>query len=214
MTDTRTPEQRRRIMTAVRNADTGPELQLRRALHAAGVRGWRCHYKRAHGKPDLAWPSLRVAVFVDGAFWHGHPSRHKIGRSGPYWDEKIARNVERDRQTDAALQRDGWIVVRAWDFEIARELPAVVERVKRALRHRHSPATSNPSFGRNLRDLRQRANLSQRQLADACGSYRSSIGAYERDERRPGPATIAALAQALAIPPETLVCQLPPRASS
>jgi DNA mismatch endonuclease (patch repair protein) len=213
MTDTRTPEQRRRIMTAVRNADTGPELQLRRALHAAGVRGWRCHYKRAHGKPDIAWPSLRVAVFVDGAFWHGHPSRHKIGRSGSYWDEKIARNVERDRQTDAALQKDGWIVVRAWDFEIARELPLVVERVKRALRDRHSPTTSHPSFGRNLRDARQRANLSQQQLADACGSYRSSIGAYERDERRPGPATIAALTQALAIPPETLAGQLPARVS-
>lgn len=211
MTDTRTREQRRQIMAAVRSADTGPELQLRRALYAAGVRGWRCHYKRVRGKPDLAWPSLRIAVFVDGAFWHGHPSRHKIGRSGSYWDEKIARNVERDREIDAALRDDGWTVVRAWDFEIARELATVVERVKRALSDRSSPATRGKagiaeyrSFGRNLRDARQRANLSQQQLADACGSHRSSIGAYERNERQPSLKTVAALARALAIPSETL----------
>jgi DNA mismatch endonuclease (patch repair protein) len=136
MTDTRTPEQRKRIMAAVRGKNTSPEMTLRRALYAAGVRGWRCHYRRAAGTPDLAWPSLRVAVFVDGAFWHGHPSRHRPGRSGIYWDEKIARNVERDREVDAALQAAGWRVVRAWDFEIRRDLPTVVERITDALRER------------------------------------------------------------------------------
>src|SRR5688572_28401692 len=90
--DTRTAEQRSRIMAAVGSKNTGPELELRRALYAAGVRGWRCHYRRAPGTPDLAWPRRRVAVFVDGAFWHGHPSRHKPGRSGRYWDNKIERN--------------------------------------------------------------------------------------------------------------------------
>lgn len=123
-------------MAAVRSTDTAPELQLRRALYAAGIRGWRCHYRRAPGKPDLAWPSLLVAVFVDGAFWHGHPSRHKPGRSGPYWDAKIARNVLRDRNTDAALEAAGWTVVRAWDFEVRRDLASVVERVTHALRDR------------------------------------------------------------------------------
>lgn len=138
MVDTRTPEQRRRIMAAVRSADTAPEIRLRRALYAAGVRGWRCHYKGATGKPDLAWPALRVAVFVDGAFWHGHISRHKPGRSGAYWDEKIARNVERDRQVDGALEDGGWTVLRIWDFEVARDLPTVVERVCGILRKRAS----------------------------------------------------------------------------
>lgn len=133
MTDTRTPEQRHRIMTAVRSADTSPEMRLRRALFAAGIRGWRCHYKRAQGKPDLAWPALRVAVFVDGAFWHGHPSRYKAGRSGPYWDSKIARNIKRDREVVRGLEADGWLVVRAWDFEIRRDLSAVVTRVLEAL---------------------------------------------------------------------------------
>ena len=120
-------------MAAVRSTDTTPEVQLRRALFAAGIRGWRCHYKRAPGKPDLAWSSLRVAVFVDGAFWHGHPSRHKPGRSGAYWDKKIARNVERDRRVDAELRADAWTVVRIWDFEVHRGLPEVIDRVRHAL---------------------------------------------------------------------------------
>jgi DNA mismatch endonuclease, patch repair protein len=123
-------------MAAVRSTDTRPELQLRRALFAAGVRGWRCPYRGAAGKPDLAWPSLRVAVFVDGAFWHGHPSRHKPGRSGEYWDQKIARNVARDRANDRALRNAGWIVLRVWDFEVARELDGVLGRVSAALQQR------------------------------------------------------------------------------
>lgn len=141
MTDTRTPEQRRRIMAAVRSGDTTPELRLRKALYATGVRGWRCHYRRAPGKPDLAWPARRVAVFVDGAFWHGHPSRHRPGRSGDYWDKKIARNVERDRQVDRELEGLGWVVVRIWDFEIQRDLEAVVERVAALVESRRVPAT-------------------------------------------------------------------------
>lgn len=136
MADTRTPEQRKRIMAAIRSKDTGPELRLRRALFGAGVRGWRCHYCRAPGNPDLAWPGLRVAVFVDGAFWHGHPSRHKPGRSGAYWDSKIARNIARDRAADAALTGAGWTVVRVWDFEVRRDLPAALSRVIAALRSR------------------------------------------------------------------------------
>jgi DNA mismatch endonuclease, patch repair protein len=116
-------------MATVKSRDTSPEVALRKALYAAGVRGWRCHYKRAPGSPDLAWPKRRVAVFVDGAFWHGHPSRHKPGRSGAYWDEKIAANVERDRRVDWALGALGWRVLRLWDFEVKRELASCVERV-------------------------------------------------------------------------------------
>src|SRR4051794_31987230 len=133
MTDTRSPEERRQIMSAVRQRDTEPELALRRALHARGVRGWRCNYRRAPGRPDIAWPALRGAGFIDGAFWHGHPSRHRPGRSGRYWDDKIAGNVLRDRRVDAELTRQGWKVVRVWDFEVRRNLETVVERVAAVL---------------------------------------------------------------------------------
>jgi DNA mismatch endonuclease, patch repair protein len=120
-------------MAAVRGKNTGPEVALRRALFAAGLRGWRCHYKSVPGTPDIAWPRRRIAVFVDGGFWHGHPSRHRPGRSGVYWDEKIARNVERDRQVDAALLALGWDVLRLWDFEVQKDMSSAVARVARLL---------------------------------------------------------------------------------
>lgn len=133
MTDTRTPAQRRRIMAAVRSRNTGPELALRRALYAAGLRGWRCHRRDLPGSPDLVFGRAKVAVFVDGAFWHGHPSRHKPGRSGRYWDEKIEQNVARDRRVDEELRRSGWTVLRIWDFEVTRELARTVARIAEAL---------------------------------------------------------------------------------
>lgn len=136
MTDTRTPEQRKRIMAAVKSRNTGPEVELRKALYGRGLRGWRCNYKRASGRPDIAWPARRVAVFVDGAFWHGHPSRHKPGRSGEYWDRKIEQNVARDRRVDRELRDSGWEVLRIWDFEIRKDLKGVVARVVNALEGR------------------------------------------------------------------------------
>jgi DNA mismatch endonuclease (patch repair protein) len=146
MADTRTPEQRRRIMAAVRRRDTAPEIALRRSLHAAGVRGWRCDYRRAPGRPDIAWPALRVAVFVDGAFWHGHPSRHRPGRSGPYWDAKIAANVERDRRVDAALNASGWTALRVWDFEVRRNQADAVTRIVAALQAATETLSSKPAW--------------------------------------------------------------------
>jgi DNA mismatch endonuclease (patch repair protein) len=70
---------------------------------------------------------------VDGAFWHGHPSRHRPGRSGKYWDEKIANNMGRDRRVDAELRDAGWAVLRVWDFEVGRDLEGVVARVRELL---------------------------------------------------------------------------------
>jgi DNA mismatch endonuclease, patch repair protein len=129
----RTSEDRRRAMARVRAKNTGPELVLRRALHAAGVRGWRCHYARAPGSPDLAWPARRLAVFVDGAFWHGHPSRASSGRDSPYWRQKVARNMQRDAQVNDDLAEAGWRVLRLWDFEVTRDTRAAVRRVQEAL---------------------------------------------------------------------------------
>jgi DNA mismatch endonuclease (patch repair protein) len=120
-------------MAAVKGKNTSPEVALRRALYAAGVRGWRCHYKRAPGRPDIAWPGRKVAVFVDGAFWHGHPWRYKAGRSAGDWDDRIARNIERDREDDLALVARGWRVLRLWDLEIKRDLANSVEKVATVL---------------------------------------------------------------------------------
>lgn len=119
-------------MAAVRSKDTKPELALRRALWARGVRGWRCHPKRVPGKPDLAFIGRRIAVFVDGAFWHGHPDFY-WGQSGKFWDEKIARNQARDAKVNRDLTDAGWVVLRFWDFEVSKDVAACVDRVASTL---------------------------------------------------------------------------------
>lgn len=75
----------------------------------------------------------RLAVFVDGAFWHGHPDKYWKGRSGPYWDAKIGRNMERDQLVNRELTAAGWRVLRLWDFEIERDPLAAAQRVRSAL---------------------------------------------------------------------------------
>lgn len=129
-----TPEQRSHTMSRVRGRDTQPELALRRALWSAGVRGWRCHPKSVRGRPDLAFIGRRIAVFVDGAFWHGHPDYY-WGQSGKFWDDKIDRNRARDREVNRDLERAGWTVIRFWDFEVKTDVDAcvaaVVERLSR-----------------------------------------------------------------------------------
>jgi DNA mismatch endonuclease (patch repair protein) len=136
MADKLTPETRRALMARVKTRDTAPEVALRRALWAAGIRGWRLHPKRVVGKPDFAWMGRQVAVFVDGAFWHGHPDYY-WGQSGPFWDEKIARNRARDERVNAELAASGWRVVRIWDFEVERSLSECVARIAKALQNSH-----------------------------------------------------------------------------
>jgi len=119
-------------MSRVRTRDTAPELELRRALWAAGVRGWRLHPRRVFGRPDLAWLGRRVAVFVDGAFWHGHPDYYR-GQSGKFWDEKIERNRKRDERVTGELVDDGWTVLRFWDFEVERQPARCVASVRATL---------------------------------------------------------------------------------
>jgi DNA mismatch endonuclease (patch repair protein) len=79
-------------------------------------------------------------VFVDGRFWHGHPDYFTPGKSGAYWDAKIARTQERDRLADTLLVEAGWQVLRFWDFEVEQDVAACAERVERAVRGARSVA--------------------------------------------------------------------------
>jgi DNA mismatch endonuclease, patch repair protein len=121
-------------MSRIRGVNTKPELALRRALWAAGARGWRCNWKGPGGQIDIAFTRWRVAVFVDGLFWHGHPSKWQPGRWNGYWDEKIKRNIARDEQQNAALAEAGWIVIRAWELDVEQDPSAVVGRIREALK--------------------------------------------------------------------------------
>jgi len=131
-------------MARIRSRDTKPELALRRALYAGGVRGWRCHARTLPGKPDLVFTRWKVAVFVDGCFWHGHPDFFTPGKSGAYWDAKIARTKERDREANEALQLARWRVIRLWDFEIQEDLARCVSRIEALLSAAGRPSSPAP----------------------------------------------------------------------
>jgi len=125
---------RSRIMSRVRGRNTELERRFRRQLWAAGLRGYRCHRRDIFGVPDLSWPNLRVAVFIDSAWWHGHPSRWTPGRLPGKWDEKIRGNQARDATVAEHLADEGWRVVRVWDFEFERDPAEAVMRVADAVR--------------------------------------------------------------------------------
>lgn len=134
--DVFTRQKRSWLMARVRNTGTAPELELGRVLRRIGLRGWRSQLRTACGRPDIAFPVERVAVYVDGAFWHGHPSKFRFGKSGAFWDAKVGRNIARDRQERARLRRDGWSVLRVWDFEALRAPERAAERIRRKVQIR------------------------------------------------------------------------------
>lgn len=131
MSDVFSAQKRSAVMRAVRGRDTGPELRVRRALHAAGFR-FRLQRADLPGRPDLVLPRHRLAVFVHGCFWHGHDCPR--GRRAPktnaaYWQAKIARNRARDAAAQAALTAAGWTPVIIWECALDR----AVEQVRAAI---------------------------------------------------------------------------------
>lgn len=109
-------------MRGNRKTDTKPEVALRSALHRAGLRFRKDYSVRVDdGRPiriDIAFPMAKLAVFVDGCFWHRCPEHGNEPKvNSDYWGPKLDRNVERDRETDQRLQNAGWWVVRIWEHE-------------------------------------------------------------------------------------------------
>ena len=128
----------RKSMRANRSKDTQPELRLRKALWASGLRGYRKNVKSLPGKPDVAFTRRKVAVFVHGCFWHGCPvceSRKNLhpARNAEFWIEKVRRNRERDGESAAALTEAGWRVLVFWEHEVREDLAGVVAAVGRVL---------------------------------------------------------------------------------
>jgi DNA mismatch endonuclease (patch repair protein) len=119
--ETPTTPGRSRNMQAIRRTNTKPEVELRSALHRIGYRFRKdlsIHTSTRRVRPDIVFTARKVAVFVDGCFWHCCPQhgRQPTVNSG-YWSPKLQRNVERDRLADAALQDDGWTVIRIWEHQ-------------------------------------------------------------------------------------------------
>ncbi|MGP3971366.1 very short patch repair endonuclease [Streptomyces sp. 6N223] len=116
---------RSRNMAAIKRRDTRPERAIRSLLHAAGRRyrvDVRLDLEGAKPRPDIVFTRARVAVFVDGCFWHCCPEHgRQPGVNGGYWGPKLERNIARDRAADGALSAAGWAVVRVWEHEAPEE---------------------------------------------------------------------------------------------
>ena len=122
-------------MARVRSAETGPELALRKEIWASGGR-YRLH-PPLPGTPDFVFTRVKLAVFVDGCFWHGCPQHYRAPRTNAdFWRAKVARNEERDRGVDCELSASGWRVLRVWEHEIRLDTPAVARRVLDAAQRR------------------------------------------------------------------------------
>lgn len=131
---TETTEDRSRIMRAVKDRDTGPEMTVRRLVHGMGYR-YRLHRKDLPGKPDLVFRTRRKTIFVHGCFWHGHDCARgartpKTNRA--YWEAKIARNGLRDSKHLKALELDGWRVLILWECEL-KDRARLTRRLRRFL---------------------------------------------------------------------------------
>lgn len=130
----RTTVERSRLMSKVRGrGNKSTELRLAELLRAGGVSGWRRHYG-IEGTPDFAFRDRRIAVFVDGCFWHGCPRCHSTPkRNATYWDAKVIGNRARDRRVTRTLRSMGWTVIRLWECILLRTPSAAIRRISRAL---------------------------------------------------------------------------------
>lgn len=130
--DTLTPEQRSYCMSRIKGKDTGLEKLVRAEIHRRGLR-FKKHVKDLPGKPDIVFLEARVAVFIDGDFWHGY--RFPLWKDGvpDFWKNKIGKNRERDRRNFRKLRSLGWRVIRLWQHAIERDLDGCVDRIQSAL---------------------------------------------------------------------------------
>lgn len=129
-----TPEISRR-MGRVHLKKGKAETALAKALWRAGYR-YRLNYRKLPGSPDIALTKYKVAVFVDGEFWHGQDwerRRERLRSNRAYWIEKIEENMARDRRNDRLLAAEGWLVVHFWEKEVKKDLDACVEEVRAAV---------------------------------------------------------------------------------
>lgn len=130
--DDMTREQRHKNMSHIRAKDTKPEVLLRKALWKRGIR-YRKNYIALPGKPDIALTRYKIAIFVDGDFWHarGHQDSpgEQVASNKEYWQKKLRNNVERDKAVNDVLTEDGWLVLRFWSSDVMKHLDDCINQI-------------------------------------------------------------------------------------
>lgn len=124
-----------RVMSSIGAKNTKPELTLRKALWKMGLRGYRIHWKKAPGKPDIAFPGRKVAIFVNGCYWHRCPAcKPELPKSNTtFWKLKFEQNVIRDQKKTKDLRNLGWKVLTFWECELKRNGLKCATKVKSSL---------------------------------------------------------------------------------
>lgn len=136
--DKLTPEQRKKCMRANKSTGTKPELVLAKAMWALGLR-YRKNCGSIFGKPDFSFKKYKVAVFVDGEFWHGKDWEQKkaeIKGNREFWIAKIERNIKRDIEVTGRLKAEGWMVLRFWSNDVVKDTTSCAEKVKEIIQAR------------------------------------------------------------------------------
>ena len=137
MVDNLTPEKRTKIMRSIISDSTKPELVLRKYLFSKGYR-YRKNYKKLPGRPDIVFVSKKIAIFVNGCFWHQHENckiANKPRSNTAFWDEKFKKNLERDKRNQQELKDMGWNPIVIWECEIldinrnSKDLNPIVNRL-------------------------------------------------------------------------------------
>ncbi|MCI8424302.1 MAG: very short patch repair endonuclease [Adlercreutzia sp.] len=132
----------RKSMQGNKRRDTKPEILVRRMLREMGFTGYRCDWRKAPGRPDVAFVGRKLAIFVMGCFWHRCPvcNLSTPKKNTPYWEEKFARNIERDERNLAALEEAGWKVLVLWEHQLKKkELPATRRLIYEFVRRESDP---------------------------------------------------------------------------
>jgi len=132
----KTSAERSNFMRRIKSVKTTPEILFQKALRKEGIK-FKTNYRKLPGSPDIAITNKKVAVFIDGEFWHGYnwkEKKKKIKANRAYWIPKIARNIVRDKNNSKKLYREGWKVVRFWQQQIIKDTPKCIERVKTAVK--------------------------------------------------------------------------------
>ena len=132
MHDNLTPKQRSHCMSRIKGKDTGLEVRVRSALHKKGLR-FRKHVKKLPGKPDIVFIKARVAVFVDGDFWHGYRFPSWENKVSDFWKKKISKTRERDLRNHRKLRNMGWEVIRLWQHQIKRDFETCIAKIVSAV---------------------------------------------------------------------------------
>jgi DNA mismatch endonuclease (patch repair protein) len=140
--DVLTPEQRSKCMSHIRSSDTKPEVFFRKALWKWGIR-YRKNVKNLFGKPDIAIKKYKLVIFIDGDFWHGNDWKERhfssqeelLASYSGFWQKKIRRNIERDKEVNGYYQANNWTILRFWATDIKKDLSGCIVKSIETINH-------------------------------------------------------------------------------